>query len=513
MSKTRTITPNPPADFMEHQNIRPFRAWCQKVLPLVYDDSLSYYELLCKVLDSLNKTIIEVDDLGDAYDKLEDYVNHYFDNLDVQEEINKKLDELVESGKLDILFDKYVPYVTLREFGAIEGEDCYTAFINAINNKNSKKIIVIDGDYLISKGITLNKSILILGGMHTLKCSEPMDYVFYITSDAGDDVTKWTNLTIDSLSINCDKKATTGIKIGKNYNSLFKNIKINSPIANGVITGSDKNGASILESVVVDGMGCEYGFYDEYYDNIYKGCSSIDCKVGFRTTNGKYENCTSWISDKNFYAGSVGYVVSLSQPTFVNCNVDTLEKGFVIGEYNGCSILGLTAIFNEAVVKISELLTKPCCIYFNNDNKNCRANIFGFVNNIRSPFNFSNVDFRLLKDSHVYGVINTTDTKITNIYDSSNPPKTNYAISNTIVTVLANVESTINMVQNTWYDVSSFLSIPRPSKNANLMCRNVTKSTSFIITVNNENDSTTIRFEGENSIDVGDTLNISGSYF
>lgn len=32
-----------------------FRFWCQKVLPLVYDDSLSYYELLCKVVDYYNR--------------------------------------------------------------------------------------------------------------------------------------------------------------------------------------------------------------------------------------------------------------------------------------------------------------------------------------------------------------------------------------------------------------------------------------------------------------------------
>ena len=33
-----------------------FRFWCQKVLPIVYDDSLSYYELLNKVVDYLNNT-------------------------------------------------------------------------------------------------------------------------------------------------------------------------------------------------------------------------------------------------------------------------------------------------------------------------------------------------------------------------------------------------------------------------------------------------------------------------
>lgn len=34
-----------------------FHFWCQKVLPLVYEDSLSYLEVLCKVVDKLNEVI------------------------------------------------------------------------------------------------------------------------------------------------------------------------------------------------------------------------------------------------------------------------------------------------------------------------------------------------------------------------------------------------------------------------------------------------------------------------
>ncbi len=91
-----------------------FRFWCQKVLPLVYDDSLSYYELLCKVVNYLNDVIsnvdglkVDIDKLLKAYNELQDYVNNYFDNLDVQEEINKKLDQMVEDGTLDkIINDK-----------------------------------------------------------------------------------------------------------------------------------------------------------------------------------------------------------------------------------------------------------------------------------------------------------------------------------------------------------------------------------------------------------------------
>lgn len=39
------------------------RAWCYKVLPLVYDDSLSYYEVLCKMKSALNDVIENVNNL------------------------------------------------------------------------------------------------------------------------------------------------------------------------------------------------------------------------------------------------------------------------------------------------------------------------------------------------------------------------------------------------------------------------------------------------------------------
>ena len=34
-----------------------FKLWCYKVIPLVYDDSLSYYEVLCKVVTYINELI------------------------------------------------------------------------------------------------------------------------------------------------------------------------------------------------------------------------------------------------------------------------------------------------------------------------------------------------------------------------------------------------------------------------------------------------------------------------
>lgn len=102
----------------EYNDLRPFRFWCQKVLPLVYDGSLSYYELLCKVVDYLNKTMEDVGVLeGDvtalheAYVKLQSWVNDYFSTLDVQEEINNKLDQMANDGTLNILLQMHARIV------------------------------------------------------------------------------------------------------------------------------------------------------------------------------------------------------------------------------------------------------------------------------------------------------------------------------------------------------------------------------------------------------------------
>lgn len=61
-----------------------FRLWCYKVLPLVYDDSLSYYEILCKMVDYINN-LIETDKLqNDEINKLKQEiqaVQNWIDNF------------------------------------------------------------------------------------------------------------------------------------------------------------------------------------------------------------------------------------------------------------------------------------------------------------------------------------------------------------------------------------------------------------------------------------------------
>lgn len=45
------------SDIKTFNTVSALKYWCYKILPLVYDDSLSYYEVLCKVTKKLNEVI------------------------------------------------------------------------------------------------------------------------------------------------------------------------------------------------------------------------------------------------------------------------------------------------------------------------------------------------------------------------------------------------------------------------------------------------------------------------
>lgn len=98
------------------KSVQPFRFWCQKVLPQVYDDSLSYYELLCKVVNQINVLTENNNILTDGYNELVEYVNTYFDELDIDEEINDKLDEMANDGTLTRLITPIVINAITVEF-------------------------------------------------------------------------------------------------------------------------------------------------------------------------------------------------------------------------------------------------------------------------------------------------------------------------------------------------------------------------------------------------------------
>ena len=102
-------------------NVPPFVKFVCANVPMVFDDSLSYYEALCALwkyvqgmTDVINNNatleeeyIEKFNELSGKFDELKTYVETYFDNLDVQEEINNKLDAMAEDGTLKEIMQPY----------------------------------------------------------------------------------------------------------------------------------------------------------------------------------------------------------------------------------------------------------------------------------------------------------------------------------------------------------------------------------------------------------------------
>ena len=98
-----------------------FTKYIAKTLPLAFDESMSYYECLCALLEYINEEVVPdinnvnngLEELQTLYEELQSYVNNYFDNLDIQTEINNKLDEMALDGTLTNLISSYVnPFIT-----------------------------------------------------------------------------------------------------------------------------------------------------------------------------------------------------------------------------------------------------------------------------------------------------------------------------------------------------------------------------------------------------------------
>lgn len=78
-----------------HKDITPLRFWAQKILPLTYDDSLSYYESLCKFADKVNELIDRMNLYEEEYkDYVDEHVSFLKTYIDEQDNATKTVLEI-----------------------------------------------------------------------------------------------------------------------------------------------------------------------------------------------------------------------------------------------------------------------------------------------------------------------------------------------------------------------------------------------------------------------------------
>ena len=118
---------NPTVEVNKLQPITKF-IYTLGVLPTSYLMSMTFQEQvtwLCNyisqtVIPAINDNVEAVQELQNIYKDLQDFVNNYFDDLNVQEEINNKLDQMATSGEFNAIIQQYV-------------DPLYQGYVNEIN--------------------------------------------------------------------------------------------------------------------------------------------------------------------------------------------------------------------------------------------------------------------------------------------------------------------------------------------------------------------------------------------
>ena len=90
-----------------------FRNWVLQNFPFLEDDfdALTDYELFCKMVEYMKESLEKIKSFQNDIDAFNIKLNefqHYFDNLDIQEEVDNKLDEMAESGELTDIIAQYL---------------------------------------------------------------------------------------------------------------------------------------------------------------------------------------------------------------------------------------------------------------------------------------------------------------------------------------------------------------------------------------------------------------------
>ena len=137
--------------------------------------------------DHVKEYMIKFDNLEEAFNDLKAYIDNYFDNLDVQDEINNKLQDMLESGELEEIIAQFLQSESLIVFNTLSDMVNADNLINGLTTIKLGNTAYNDGDIAIYRIRTLtsgdtidNYNIVALTNYPTLiaeRLSKSKDYM------------------------------------------------------------------------------------------------------------------------------------------------------------------------------------------------------------------------------------------------------------------------------------------------------------------------------------------------
>lgn len=387
------------------EDLKPFKAWFQKTLPLVYDDSLTYQELLYKliakineVVESQNQTNENFDELYALFIQLKEYVDNYFKNLDVQEEINNKLDEMAKDGTLDNIINEQIfgelndridkleksggVVVSVKKWGAVgDGvTDDTTAFITCFNEITENNILYIP------------HGIYVINGTHEflLKCPIIGDNATFILVDSYFRYNE--NCSVDGITFNYSDK-TTAISF-KSATPAKKVVIRNCNFVYLKQTPTNRNAVAVrvlseiseIENIEI--IGYEGGV-------IYSNVVGLDSK--YNTINNIFGKNIETLVDVEGYTNAATATGSLKNFDISNIVLENTDKELAgITNTVGCDCLLFTFVDNFNIQNITSIRAKERAIYLNTCTNGTITNVYNYYsdnikiagqNNVRNSYN------------------------------------------------------------------------------------------------------------------------------
>lgn len=256
-----------------------FRHITRKILPSIYDDSLSYDELLSKVMDAVNKMLTDlktmcceichtkthVSGIEKSVRELQEYVSDYFKNLDVQQQINNKLNEMANDGTIATLFsESFVYYVTPEMFGAVGDDvtDDYQAIQDCIDYAYVHNLAVefAKKTYKVSDTVKLYGKCVYNGNNCTIR--QTSDVPVMASAKYFDDSKGAYNITINDFWLEGDTNNTNndGLIIC-GWFARVNNVNVRNVGGHGIVIttysseGNEFSGTTMVEGMICNSMG------------------------------------------------------------------------------------------------------------------------------------------------------------------------------------------------------------------------------------------------------------------
>lgn len=417
-------------------DLKPFRFWCQKVLPAVYDDSLSYYELLCKVVELLNEAIendeninTDMDNVITAYNQLQSYVNTYFENLDVEQEINDKLDAMALSGELGTIISPFVPAVvsewlgvhlspteppidntlTVKNAGA-DSEQTGFLVRSALNNKYNEQFTrnIVNATELKNGAINLQTgSISQVENWYYSETYYPVGTVisnarpFIIYYDEDYNFISGVQLTADTAQV----PVNNAKYIRYSVNSLNTLISYGSTVKDGYSVVMDSVGTNEFVSDIINSWKDNTGFkYSK--NNILNQNTPYVSNEYYTLTSGEIASSSAYSRCPIFYPISGNYVISTGRPfyLFYDKNYQFISGVQPSGPNEATAVPASAKFLRFCIVSAD---TSTLCISFSN-----------LVQNIPTEFTMENLKTRT-EDGHYYMYNQLEIVETGNIYNAN----------------------------------------------------------------------------------------------